>query len=61
MKAFFEIILCPPGIVAHAFNQHWGGGGRWISEFKANLIYRDFRDIQGHTKEPCLKRKQPQK
>jgi hypothetical protein len=28
-------------VVAHAFNPStWGGRGRWISEFEANLVYK---------------------
>jgi hypothetical protein len=33
-----------------------GGRGRWISEFKASLVYKsEFQDSQGYTKKPCIK------
>ena len=31
-----------------------GGRGRWISEFKASLVYSEFQDSQGYTEKPCL-------
>jgi hypothetical protein len=33
------------------------GRGRWISEFEASLVYREFQDSQGYTEKPCLERK----
>jgi hypothetical protein len=37
-----------PGVVAHAFkSQHWGGRGRWISEFKASLFYKVYLVYHG--------------
>jgi hypothetical protein len=34
-----------------------GGRGRWISEFKASLVYRvEFQDSQDYTEKPCLKK-----
>jgi hypothetical protein len=33
-----------------------GGRRRWISEFKASLVYRvELQDSQGYTEKPCLK------
>jgi Sec-independent protein translocase protein TatA len=38
-----------------------GGRGRWISEFKASLVYKsEFQDSQGYTEKPCLKQQQQQ-
>jgi hypothetical protein len=34
-------VVKPPGVVAHAFSPSTRGGrGRWISEFKASLVYK---------------------
>jgi hypothetical protein len=39
-----------------------GGRGRWISEFKASLVYRvEFQGSQGYTEKPCLKKKKRKK
>jgi hypothetical protein len=39
-----------------------GGRGRWISEFKASLVYKiEFQDSQGYTEKPCLKNKKTNK
>jgi hypothetical protein len=35
-----------------------GGRGRWVSEFKASLIYRESsRTCQRYTEKPCLENK----
>jgi hypothetical protein len=31
---------CRRAVVAHVFNQHSEGRGRWTSEFEASLVYR---------------------
>jgi hypothetical protein len=38
-----------------------GGRGRQISEFKANLVYREFQDSQGYTEKPCLEKPKKKK
>jgi hypothetical protein len=39
-----------------------GGRGRWISEFKASLVYRvKFQDSQGYTEKPCLEKTKKKK
>jgi hypothetical protein len=37
-----------------------GGRGRWISEFKASLVYRVPRH-QSYTEKPCLKNQKKKK
>jgi hypothetical protein len=45
-------------VVAHAFNPSTQEAeGRWISEFEASLVYREFQDSQGYTEKPCLEKK----
>jgi hypothetical protein len=36
--------------------QHLGVRGRWISEFKAILVYRESSRIGRATEKPCLKK-----
>jgi hypothetical protein len=36
-----------------------GGRGRWISEFEASLVYREFQDSKDYTEKPCLKTHPP--
>jgi hypothetical protein len=45
-------------VVVHAFDpsKHLEGRDRWISEFEASLVQREFQDSQGHTEKPCLKK-----
>jgi hypothetical protein len=47
---------------AHLKAQQLGGRARWISEFKASLVYRVtsqvYKDNQGYTEKTCLKTKQ---
>jgi hypothetical protein len=38
-----------------------GGRGRWISEFKASLVYRVSQDNQGYTEKPCLEKPKKKK
>jgi hypothetical protein len=49
-------------MVVHAFNpQHLGGRGRWISEFKASLVYRvSSRTAKATQRNPVLKKQNTQ-
>jgi hypothetical protein len=38
-----------------------GGRGRWISEFKASLVYKERQDSQGYTEKPVSKGKKKKK
>jgi hypothetical protein len=38
-----------------------GSRGRWISEFEASLVYREFWDSQGYTEKPCLEKPKQKK
>jgi hypothetical protein len=40
-------------VVLHTTQQ--AVGGRWISEAKASLFYRELQEKQGYTVRPCLK------
>jgi hypothetical protein len=49
-----------PAVVAHA-SQHLVGRGRWISEFKASLVYRvSSRTARTTQRNPVLKNKTKQ-
>ena len=46
-------------MVAHAFDQHSGGRGRQISEFKAHLVYKvSSRTARAIQRNPVFKTKQ---
>jgi hypothetical protein len=43
-------------------SQHLGGRGRWITEFKASLVYKsEFQDSQVYTEKPCFKKPKKKK
>jgi hypothetical protein len=47
-------------VVAHTFkSQHLGGRGRWISEFKAILVYRVSSRTARATQRALKKKKNP--
>jgi hypothetical protein len=44
-------------VVAHTFNpSNSGGRGRWISEFKASLVYKVSSRTARATQRPCLEK-----
>jgi hypothetical protein len=51
-----------PGVVPHAFkSQHSEGRGRWISEFKASLVYKvSSRTARAIQRNPVSKNKTKQ-
>jgi hypothetical protein len=55
-----KTLFVSQAVVAHAFNPStWeaGGRGRWISEFKASLIYKvNSRTARATQSKPCLKK-----
>jgi hypothetical protein len=49
-------------VVVHAFNNPLGGRGRWISDFKASLVYRvSSRTARATQRNPGLKKQNKNK
>jgi hypothetical protein len=57
-----EPIEGPGGGGTHLYSQHLGNRGRWISEFKASLVYRvSSRIARAIQRNPVSKNKQTNK